>query len=311
MLKFYKSINSKLETLKNFEHDCWIELSNPKSDEIHKVSEITNIDIETLNYLLDEEEQSRVEVGDDYILVIVDIPLNESSSNSSYYTTVPLGIIITKTNIITISTVQTDIINGFINGNIKNFNTYEKDDFLLKILLINAKYYLSYLKQISKRTNQLEREVHKSLKNKELLQILELEKSLIYFSTSLKSNEVVLKKIANSSHIKKYIKDMDLLEDVLIENKQAVEMAGIYGDILSRVMDAFSAIIDNNQNSVMQFLTTITFVLSIPTIISGLFGMNVSGIPFEHNKEGFFLVVIITVIISLITSLIMYLKKLF
>ncbi|EPZ59433.1 corA-like Mg2+ transporter family protein [[Clostridium] sordellii ATCC 9714] len=159
-------------------------------------------------------------------------------------------------------------------------------------------------------TIAIEKEIYKSMKNKELVQLLELEKSLIYFSTSLKANELVLNKMLRTESIKKYSEDEDLLEDVIIENKQALEMATIYGDILSRIMDAFSAIVSNNQNTVMQFLTSITLIMSIPTIVSGFFGMNVEGLPFSNHVNGFWIVILITCIMCLILTFIMSRNKL-
>ena len=159
-------------------------------------------------------------------------------------------------------------------------------------------------------TIEIEREIHKSMKNKELVQLLELEKSLVYFSTSLKAIELVLNKMLRTSTIKKYSDDEDLLEDVIIENRQALEMASIYGDILSRIMDAFSAIVNNNQNIVMQYLTVVTLILSIPTIVSGFFGMNVNNIPFANDPNGFWIILFITTIICLILSILFSKNKL-
>jgi magnesium transporter len=159
-------------------------------------------------------------------------------------------------------------------------------------------------------TTIIEKEVSKSMKNKELIQLLELEKSLVYFSTSLKAIELVLNKMVRTTSIKKYPDDEDLLEDVIIENKQALEMATIYGDILSRIMDAFSAIISNNQNNVMQFLTSVTLIFSIPTIISGFFGMNVGGIPYANDSSGFWIVMLITTLICLLVTFFMSRNKL-
>ncbi len=159
-------------------------------------------------------------------------------------------------------------------------------------------------------TIKIEREIHKSMKNKELVQLLELEKSLVYFSTSLKAIELVLNKVLRTSTIKKYSEDEDLLEDVIIENRQALEMASIYGDILSRIMDAFSAIINNNQNNVMQLLTVVTLILSIPTMISGYFGMNVENIPFSSDPNGFWIILFISSVICLILSILLSKNKL-
>ena len=242
MIRYYKTIDSKLEKLKSFENGCWVNLVEPTTSEILEVSANLNLDIESIKAALDEEERSRIDIEDNHILILIDIPIDESDASSAHYSTIPLGIIILDNTIVTVCTAQTKILNDFIVGHVKNFFTYKKTRFILQILYKNASYYLHYLRRINKMTIAIEKEIYKSMKNKELVQLLELEKSLIYFSTSLKANELVLNKMLRTESIKKYSEDEDLLEDVIIENKQALEMATIYGDILSRIMDAFSAI---------------------------------------------------------------------
>ncbi len=294
MIRYYKTIDSKLEKLKSFENGCWVNLVEPTTSEILEVSANLNLDIESIKAALDEEERSRIDIEDNHILILIDIPIDESDASSAHYSTIPLGIIILDNTIVTVCTAQTKILNDFIVGHVKNFFTYKKTRFILQILYKNASYYLHYLRRINKMTIAIEKEIYKSMKNKELVQLLELEKSLIYFSTSLKE----------------YSEDEDLLEDVIIENKQALEMATIYGDILSRIMDAFSAIVSNNQNTVMQFLTSITLIMSIPTIVSGFFGMNVEGLPFSTHPSGFWIVIVITCVMCLILTFIMSRNKL-
>ncbi|RDY23542.1 magnesium transporter CorA family protein [Romboutsia maritimum] len=310
MIRYYKSIDSKLEKLNSFESGCWINLVEPNQSEINEISNLLDIDVENIKSALDEEERSRIDVEDNHTLILIDIPVDESDAKSSHYSTIPLGIIIVDNAIITVCTAQSKILNDFIVGHIKDFYTYKKTRFILQILHKNASYYLHYLRRINKMTTIIEREIHKSMKNKELIQLLELEKSLVYFSTSLKANELVLNKMVRTTSIKKYSDDEDLLEDVIVENRQAVEMATIYGDILSRIMDAFSAIISNNQNNVMQFLTSVTLIFSIPTIVSGFFGMNVQGIPFANDVNGFWLVLLITTLMCLIITFFMSRNKL-
>lgn len=310
MIRYYKSINSKLEKLKSFEDGCWVNLVEPTPSEIKEISEMFNIDIENIKAALDEEERSRIDIEDNHTLILIDIPIDESDASSTHYSTIPLGIILLENTIVTICTAQTKILNDFIVGHIKDFFTFKKTRFILQILYKNASYYLHYLRRINKMTIAIEKEIYKSMQNKELIQLLELEKSLIYFSTSLKANELVLNKMLRTGSIKKYPEDEDLLEDVIIENRQALEMATIYGDILSRIMDAFSAIVSNNQNTVMQFLTSITLIMSISTIVSGFFGMNVPGLPFANNPHGFWLVFLVTCVISLILTFIMSRNKL-
>ncbi|SCH61758.1 MULTISPECIES: magnesium transporter CorA family protein [unclassified Romboutsia] len=310
MIRYYKTINSKLEKLTSFEDGCWINLIEPNQSEIHEIAELLNLDVDSINAALDEEERSRIEVEDNHTLILIDIPIDESDASSSHYTTIPLGIIMLDNTILTVCTAQTRILNDFIVGHIKDFYTYMKTRFLLQILYKNATYYLLYLRRINKMTSIIESEIYNSMQNKELFQLLELEKSLVYFSTSLKAIELVLNKLVRTPSIKRYEDDEDLLEDVIVENRQALEMATIYGDILSRIMDAFSAIISNNQNTVMQFLTVVTLIMAIPTIVSGFFGMNVPGIPFENDPNGFWITMLITCIICLIITFFMSRKKL-
>lgn len=310
MIRYYKTIDNKLEKLNSFENGCWINLVEPNSSEIKEIASLLDIDIDSIKSALDEEERSRIDVEDNHTLILIDIPVDESDDNSTHYTTIPLGIILLNNAILTVCSAQTKIINDFIVGHIKDFYTYKKTRFILQILHKNASYYLLYLRRINRITTVIEREIYKSMKNKELLQLLQLEKSLVYFSTSLKANELVLTKILRTPSIKRYEDDDDLLEDVIVENRQALEMATIYGDILSRIMDAFSAIISNNQNTVMQFLTVVTLIMAIPTIVSGFFGMNVPGIPFANNPNGFWITMLITCIICLIITFFMSRKKL-
>lgn len=310
MIRYYKTIDNKLEKLNSFEEGCWINLVEPNQSEINEIANLLNIDIDSIKSALDEEERSRIDVEDNHTLILIDIPVDESDDKSSHYTTIPLGIILLENALLTVCTAQTKILNDFIVGHIKEFYTYKKARFILQILYKNATYYLLYLRRINKMTIEIEREIHKSMKNKELVQLLELEKSLVYFSTSLKAIELVLNKMLRTSTIKRYSEDEDLLEDVIIENRQALEMASIYGDILSRIMDAFSAIINNNQNNVMQLLTVVTLILSIPTMISGYFGMNVEGLPFSTDPNGFWIILFISTIICLILSILLSKNKL-
>ncbi|MFI3209545.1 MAG: magnesium transporter CorA family protein [Peptostreptococcaceae bacterium] len=310
MINYYKTINNKITELPSYERGCWVNLTSPTYKEIKFISDFFDVDSDSIKSALDEEERSRLEIEDNHTLILIDIPLDESDEKSVHYTTIPLGIILLDECIITVCTKKTNIINDFITHNIKDFYTFMKTRFIFQILHKNASYYLFYLRKINKMTTTIEKEIYSSMRNKQLIQLLELEKSLVYFSTSLKANELVLKKILRTQKVRKYEQDEDLLEDVIIENKQAVEMAKIYGDILSRIMDAFSAIISNNQNRVMQLLTSITLITTIPTIVSGLFGMNVEGIPYFEHPAGFWIVLSYTALICLLVTFFMLRKKL-
>ena len=212
MIRYYKTIDNKLEKLNSFEEGCWINLVEPNQSEINETSILDR------SSALDEEERSRIDVEDNHTLILIDIPVDESDDKSSHYTTIPLGIILLENALLTVCTAQTKILNDFIVGHIKEFYTYKKTRFILQILHKNATYYLHYLRRINKMTTIIEKEIYNSMKNKQLIQLLELEKSLVYFSTSLKANELVLNKMVRTSSIKKYSEDEDLLEDVAKTN---------------------------------------------------------------------------------------------
>lgn len=306
MIEYYKTINEKTRKEDRFSNGCWIYIINPSISELEYISKEFNIDINNLMSTLDKEERSRLESEDTYNMVIIDVPTDESDINSYTYSTIPLSIFLLENTLITISSVESEILNSFLKNKIKNFSTMKKSRFLFQILQQNAFQYLKYLRQIDNLTTKIEKNIYNSVKNRELIQILNLEKSLIYFSTSLKANEMVLNKIIRTKSIEKFEDDEDLLDDVLMDNKQALEMSNIYGDILSRIMDAFSSIISNNQNRVMSILTSVTLIMSIFTIISGFFGMNVLGIPFYNHKYGFSIVIMISILVAIIASIFIY-----
>lgn len=295
------------------EAGCWVAMTSPSADELQTVSQECNIQLEDLRAALDEEERSRIQVEDDYTLIIVDIPVIEERNGKDWYGTIPLGITLTDNHIITICLEDTPVLTAFMDGRVREFYTYKKTRFILQILYRNATLFLNYLRNIDKRSELLEQKLREDQKNKELLELQELEKSLVYFTTSLKGNELVLEKLFRIDKIKKYPEDEDLLEDVIIENKQAIEMASIYSGILSGSMDAFASIISNNLNQSMKFLATVTIVLSIPTMVASFYGMNVSasGMPFADSPFGFLIVIGFSILLSVIVSIIFWKKDLF
>lgn len=305
LISIYKSkseVDNTLENLDNIEPGCWINVTAPSDEEIILLSKKTEVPMEFLRAPLDDEETSRIEQDGTNVLVIVDIPFTEMEDNSLTYDTYPLAIIHTEKNIITICLKNSKIITDFIEGKIRSFYTFKRSRFIFQILGRVATYYLLYLRQIDKKSLMIEKKLHKSMKNKELIQMLSLEKSLVYFSTSLKSNEITLEKMLKMDLLQKYPEDNDVLEDVIIENKQAIEMANIYSDILAGTMDAFASVIANNLNIVMKVLASVTIVMSIPNMVSGLFGMNVSGIPLTGTGNGFAIIFAgITVLCILVT----------
>ena len=306
MLKIYNTNmeTNKLEEIKEFRKGSWINLVNPSENEIKRVCESINIQEDFIRDALDYEEKARIdeEEDDNTILFVIDVPVIEKSEDNDIYSTMPLGMIVVRDDFfITVSLRKNKVIEDFEKRKIKNFQTYKKTRFIFQIFYLNSSYFLNYLKQINKETEIAEYILKNSMKNKELLKLLSLEKGLVYFATSLKSNEIVMEKTMRGKIVKLYDDDEDILEDAIIENRQAIEMAQIYTNILNGTMDAYASIISNNLNGVMKFLTSITIVLAIPTMISSFWGMNVK-LPFENSPMGFIIMVLIAVILTLVVT---------
>ena len=307
MLKIY---NTDIETnefreLKEFKKGSWINLVNPSENEIKKVCESVQIQEDFIRDALDFEEKARIdhEEDDDTTLFVVDVPITENGEEGEViYSTLPLGMIVVRDDFfITVSLRKNKIIESFEKRKIKNFQTYKKTRFIFQILYLNSSFYLSYLKQINKETEVAEYILKNSMKNKELLKMLTLEKGLVYFTTSLKSNELVMEKALRGKIIKLYDEDEEILEDAITENRQAIEMAQIYNNILNGTMDAYASIISNNMNGVMKTLTSITIILAVPTMISSFWGMNVN-LPLQNNPLGFIVMILISIILTLFVS---------
>lgn len=280
MLSYYKTIDGRILQIPACEPGCWINCVAPDDAEINSLIADYQIEPDFFRAAMDEEESSHIDCEDNSTLIIIDIPVIEKEGKNITYTTTPLGIILTEKNVITVSTKENPVINEFSEGVVKGVQTNLKTRFVLHFMLRVASRYLQYLKQIDKISNFVEKELRKSMKNSELIQLLDIEKSLVYFSSSLKANETTIEKIMRGRVVKLYEEDQDLLEDVLIEVKQAIEMSNIYLNILSGTMDAFASVISNNLNIVMKVLASLTLLISIPTVISGIYGMNVTGLPF-------------------------------
>lgn len=312
MMKIYKTADEQgfFREISRIEKGCWINLVAPNVQEINTLCNSIGVREDFLRYPLDQEEKARIDVEDDQVLIIADVPIIESGDKETegMFSTMPLGMIVVKDDyFITVCTKENAILEEFINCKVKNFYTYKKTRFILQILFKMATYYLTYLKYINRETDKAENRLQKSMKNQELIKLLSLEKSLVYFTTSLKSNEIVMEKLLRGNYIKMYEEDEDILEDAIVENKQAIEMGTIYRDILSGTMDAYASVISNNLNIVMKFLASITIVLSIPTIVASLWGMNVKGLPFADNSYGF--IIILGIAIAISVGAYIYMKK--
>lgn len=302
LLKIYNTDveTNEFQEIKEFKKGSWINLVNPSEAEIKKVCENIKIQEDFIRDALDYEEKARIdkEEEDDTILFIVDVPISEKGEENEVYTTMPLGMIVVRDEFfLTVSLRKNKIIESFEKRKIKNFQTYKKTRFIFQILYLNSSYYLDYLKKINKETEIAEYILKNSMKNKELLKLLSLEKSLVYFTTSLKSNEIVMEKTLRGKIVKLYEEDEEILEDAITENRQAIEMAQIYSNILNGTMDAYASIISNNLNGVMKFLTSVTIILAVPTMISSFWGMNVN-LPFQNNSMGFGIMLVIAIIMT-------------
>ena len=314
MKQVFLSTTTEFKEIDSLESGTWINLVNPSQSESVEIANAFGIDITDLRAPLDAEEMSRVTIEDDYTLIIVDVPITEERNNKTYYVTIPLGIILTEDAIITTCLEKLPLLDIFIHRRLRNFYTFMKSRFIFQILYRNAELYLTALRSIDRKSEQIESQLHQSTRNEELIELMELEKTIVYFKASLKTNERVIKKLTSAtSNIKKYLEDEDLLEDTLIETQQAIEMADIYGNILRGMTDTFASIISNNQNNIMKTLALVTVVMSIPTMIFSDYGMNIKkkDIPLNCEPHAYWIIKFIAFAIS--GSLTVYLmhKKLF
>jgi magnesium transporter len=310
MKTVYNTIGDRLVKCAIPEKGCWIHLQNPTKEEIESLNIKFSLDPTYLMAALDEEESARIEHDEGQTLITVDTPHIDAAGNGYVYSTIPIGIILADEVTITVATREPSILTDFIEERVRGFCTYKQTRFVLQILQRNSSRFLTYLKQIDKVYSNVQMQLEKSLKNRELLQMMKLQKSLVFFSTSLKGNEAVMEKLLRLDMLKKFPENTDLLEDVIIENKQAREMCAIYRDIMSGTMDAFASIISNNLNIVMKVLTSLTVVMAIPTIFSSLWGMNVA-VPFGNSTYGFWIVLGMSVVTAIIAFIFLWRKKMF
>jgi magnesium transporter len=298
MISIYKNSDSGLMALPEITNGTWINVTNPTPDEIACIQSL-GVPQDYLLYPLDLDERARTERENGELLIVLRIPYFNGKDADIPYTTIPLGIILTPNHIITVCKLENDIVREFMNGRVRDMSTAKRFRFVLRLLLTTATYYLNYLREITKVVDILEDQLQQSTRNKEVLELLKYQKSLTYFTTALKSNELMMERLQRSQLLRTYPEDEDLLEDVLTENQQAIEMTNITSNILSSMMDAFASIISNNLNVVMKFLASITIVLSLPATVAAFFGMNVT-LPFEFevNPLAFVIIVLISFVIS-------------
>ena len=309
MIRYFKSENRKITEIDQIEKDCWVNIQPPfNPDTLKTFSDDQNIPFDYLLDSLDIDERSRFEVEDDITLIVLKAPiLNETSSNNEpLYITIPIGLVITPNNIFTISAYESPIIEDFIENRVKNIDPSNKKDFILKIFERSVFYFLQYLNEMNRKRSLFEQRMIKSMNNHKLVQLMNLEKSLVYFATSLRTNEVLLMKLRRTNTLQLNEDQDDFLEDIIVDNSQALEMANIYTNILSSTMDTFASIISNNLNTVMRRLTTVTLILMVPTLIASLYGMNVP-LPMANNKLAFPMIIMVSLVFVGLSSL--YFKK--
>ena len=317
MLKIYKSMESgplQELTLKTLEKGAWINIIDPTPYELKVVSNLTEVDPDFLRSALDDEERSHTDVEDDSVMVLTNVPVFRGEDG---YDALPLAIIVTEEYIITVCLEETPVMNEFNERTAKLFRTYKRTRFLFQILYKSATYFLKYLRQISKLSDEIEDQLRDDMKNSEILRLLTLQKGLTYFNAAIRSNGAVLDKLMRLRNnaslapiLKVYEEDEDLLEDVIIENKQAREMVEMYSKILARIADTFSSIISNSQNLVMKFLAAMTIIIAIPTVVSSFFGMNVP-VPMAENPRGFYIVMMLAFSISIAGAYILWRRDMF
>ena len=304
MQKIYKTNLAKknIEKLHQVETDCWISLVNPSEAEIAHTVAATGVDVDLITKMLDDDELPRVEVSGNATLVVIDIPAHDQSDDK--YTTYPLGIIITKTGyIITISLNSPAILQDFANNRIRDFRTAKKTRFLIQIINAAAAQYIKVLDDIYRQIQSAEESLKKNTRNENLIEMLSIEKTLVYFTASLKENDVVLERLSKGIVLPLFDDDADMLEDAIIENRQAIDMATIYRDILSSISTTYGTVINNNLNYAMKFLAGATIVLSIPTIISSFLGMNVPFGEVGTDSHAAIIIFVLSIIASLIVAL--------
>lgn len=307
MITYWQMIPNGLLPLNSFEKNCIVNVTDPTPSELGILKSTLKIPDDFLADILDVDERSRMEIEDDMLLMIYRIPY-QNQSNGLPFSTIPLGLVLAKENLVIICHRNNEVLDDFFSRSGKGITIENKIDLILHLFLRTTMFYHRYLKQINNQTAMIEQDLEKSTRNKELHRLLKMEKCLVYFTTSLRSNEMMMIKLKNSKWIRDYEFSSDLLEEAAIENRQAIEMAKIYSDIQSGMMDAFASVISNNLNIVMKSLTIITIILMIPTLIASFYGMNVPN-RLEGSKNAFWFILGGSVLLSTIGALLIRRKK--
>lgn len=307
MIQYFKTINNKTTEINSVEKDCWINAVNPSSQELEFLSQKLLVPMDFLVDPLDMDESARIEQHINCLLIVLRVPIELGLNEELPFTTLPIGIILKRDLIITICNKETEVTRSFIENRIKHFFTEKRERMVMQLFLKSSILFLRYLKSINNKADEIQQTLHKATRNKELLQLLNFEKSLVYFTTSLKSNELMMYRLqrATAQALQNDL-DEDLIEDVITETKQAIEMANIYSNILGNMMGAHSSIISNNLNITIRFLTSVTIILSLPILVASLYGMNVN-LPFADDPHAFWIVM--SIALGLSTLGVLYFRK--
>jgi len=303
MLTIYKTTEQGLEQLESMANGTWVKAVDPTPDEIERLVN-WGVDVDYINYSLDLDETPRIERDDDYTFILLRIPHRQPESDIPY-TTIPLGIMIRGNTIVTICRYDKEMFKVLANGKYRMMKTGKRYRFALYIFLETAVRYLTHLREINRMTELVEDQLQKSTRNRELLELFKYQKSLTYFATALRANEVMMERVQRMQIFNYYEEDQDLLEDVLTENQQAIQMTNISTEILSGMMDAFASIISNNLNVVMKALAALTIILNLPSIVAAFYGMNVK-LPGEDHPFAFLTVFGIAIGLTAIATFIFY-----
>ncbi len=310
MIQLFSVSNQRFTPVQSMDEAFWIHLQNPDAQEVTELVHKYELPADFIEDLEDADENARMEYEDGAMCLIIRVPLFYKHKTATVpFATSPLGIIAIPDKLITISFYENEVLTLYLDCKHRPFEITQQS-FILHINLRNATYYLKFLKEINRRTTRIENELHQSMRNKELIRLLRLEKSLVYFNTSLKTNEIILERMQRSRWLQIDPEAEDMIDDVIIENKQAIEMANIYSSILSGMMDAFASIISNNLNVVMKFLTSITIMLALPTLIASIYGMNVR-LPFQNHPHAFAVVMGTAAVLTILLIFIFFRKKYF
>ncbi|MGY2893089.1 magnesium transporter CorA family protein [Deinococcus sp. UYEF24] len=310
MLTYYRSIGGKLNIVEKYTDGCWVDVQRPSAEELAIVSRETGIEIDYLSYPLDPDERSRFEREDGQLLIIMQTSYRLGEESDIPFDTVPLGIMHTDHCLVTVCAQENPVIRDIVSGLMKTVHTAKKNRLTLQLFLRNAQRFLIDVRQINKQVDRTEDRLESSTQNKELLELLRLEKSLVYFMTALKANELMMERVKRDRIMEMYEEDADLLDDVLIENLQAIEMVGIASNILTSMSGTFASVISNNVNQVVKLLTVTTILVAIPTLITGVFGMNVP-IPFQTHPYMFGVVLFLMFGVSGLLAYLFYKWRLF